>query len=102
MKNIGIVLLILIAVIVGFLLTGENEADFITGGGTFSCHRGYEGIECDNIVYKNAEEDCGEEEVKVCTNYCILEKVLMDKDLTCPDYCEAYCVPKELAWELNR
>jgi hypothetical protein len=102
MRNLLIGLLILLGVIIGLVLTGEHVDDFITGGVSFSCHPGFEGVNCGDEVYRYAEDGCGRGEVVVCTNYCILERALTGLDLICPEYCGDFCVPEELVERLNR
>ena len=94
--------MILLGVILGLILTGEHVEDFITGGVSFSCHPGFEGVNCGDRVYRFVGDGCTTGEVEVCANYCMLERALTGKDLVCPEYCEDYCVPEEIVEKLNR
>jgi hypothetical protein len=102
MKNFGVGLIILLGVVLGYLFLGASDTDFITGGVSFVCHSGYKGIYCGDYVYKLADGGCNRGEVKICTNYCSVERVLTGKDLVCPEFCYDYCIPTLIANKLNR
>ena len=100
---IVIVFLILINVTIVLSKTHQFKGEHLITGMIPFCEDVIGGVQCgeDLYVLKGIRDDCPQGTIEKCTNDCLVEKTLKEDDRLCPNYCEQYCIPIELAQKLK-
>lgn len=106
-----IIFVILVIVLAyGGALQGKGTITGIAGGklnsmigvNTLVCNNVAGGIRCDTDFYPVLQDNCSENMVAKCTNVCELDRLIVGDDRVCPSYCINYCLPQNIAEELDQ
>jgi hypothetical protein len=95
-KLFGFLSVLIVGIGILLLFNTFEETNKISGGVVFGnvvCKDVPEGINCGGTTYYLSNGDCPQGYEKNCTNACLLENTLYNKNYSCKSSCRFVCLP---------